>query len=1006
MLAALLTACATFAPLYYQALRHAVTATTIAHSPAIEKSIQLWSSPASFRPAPVRAPEDLAEDLAPGVRESFAPPVLGYDGWAAVGPEGVGGPAGELIWRAGMCQHLTVVDGRCPNGPGEVAVSPADVENFHVAVGSSVRVGGAPDRSGRDEGNAPDQKFTVVGVYEQQESPAWFGRSLTGRSNVVAEGPPAFVQHDVWVTDRDTFTAPAWQVDLRSAYAGFVLDEDVVGADELASVGAEARRLPLMQPTVGTAPNQVVTGLGDLADGVQRQIEQAQVTVPLLIAQLCLLSLIVLWIVLLAITEQRRPEVVLARLRGRGRRGARALLYAELLPVSLAAVVPGVAISLLGSWLLTPRVLAGNPRVEIGPGFVAATLTAVVLLVLVTAVAVRRVAHEPVADLLRRVPPRSSGWRLGATDAVLIAGCGGVVVVFATGGLDGPAALGAPGLLAIVVGLVLAHLTAPSAARVGGRQLRRGRFLSGVSLLGAARSPSTRRIVAIVTLASALAVFSADTLVVGARNRAAASEQEAGAARVSSIRGNDLAAVRAALAEADPGGTRVTPVVRMRPPGASAASTLAVLPDGFRAVAFLGDLADDDGWDGLAAPRVAPVVLTGTSLTLDLDDSTLDSVGVGGTHRPVTVGLDLVTADGETLHTGLADLSRGTAHREVNRRVSCAEGCTVSGVWFSTLPAATMDGRVTLRLASGSGADPVDLGPAEDWSPYEDATTSVRPTSADAGELAVEVKSAGPSMVTLNHDWLPTAVPVLASASASDAVSGSAAVVAGVDGESRPAEVVGDIPRVPGATGTLVVNLETIARGSAVSPNVRIEAWFADADPALRDRVDGALADLGVEIGSTRTLRDARRGFDESVAAWSLQLAALVGMLAVLIALLVLVVSAASVWRLRTRDLAALRMSGVGSREIRRIAVATELPAVVVGVLAGCAAGLAGAHLAMPLVPLFAVTPAESTIDLDTAWGAVAVAAASVLLVLGTASVAIGRVLAGRAEVRRLRETL
>ena len=149
-----------------------------------------------------------------------------------------------------------------------------------------------------------------------------------------------------------------------------------------------------------------------------------------------------------------------------------------------------------------------------------------------------------------------------------------------------------------------------------------------------------------------------------------------------------------------------------------------------------------------------------------------------------------------------------------------------------------------------------------------------------------------------------------------------------------------------------------------------------------------------------------RSSYDESAAAWSLQLAALIGAAALLIALLVLVVSAVSSWRFRTRDLAALRMAGVPSRSIGTMSVAAQLPAVLVGVAAGTAAGLYGAQLALPIVPLFAEAPLVSTLDLGVAWGAVLAAALASLVVLGLGGVLIGRAMARRSELRRLRETI
>jgi hypothetical protein len=185
-----------------------------------------------------------------------------------------------------------------------------------------------------------------------------------------------------------------------------------------------------------------------------------------------------------------------------------------------------------------------------------------------------------------------------------------------------------------------------------------------------------------------------------------------------------------------------------------------------------------------------------------------------------------------------------------------------------------------------------------------------------------------------------------------------------------------------------------------------VQLWFADDDPALLERTRAALSDHGVTLGDTTTLAETRRGYDESTAAWSLQLAVVVGIAALLIALLVLVVTAVSGWRFRTRDLAALRMGGIPGRSIGTMAVAAQLPAVVLGVVAGTACGLYGAFLALPIVPLFASAPEVSTLDLGTAWGGVAAAAAAAAVVLGLGAALIGRALARRSDARRLRETL
>ena len=82
-----------------------------------------------------------------------------------------------------------------------------------------------------------------------------------------------------------------------------------------------------------------------------------------LVAQLLVLIGVVLWMVLVAATDDRRPEVALARLRGRGRRGAAAYLLAELLPLTLSGVAIGVLVAPLAMNLVARVVFGdGAPR--------------------------------------------------------------------------------------------------------------------------------------------------------------------------------------------------------------------------------------------------------------------------------------------------------------------------------------------------------------------------------------------------------------------------------------------------------------------------------------------------------------------------------------------------------------------------------------------------------------------------------------------------------------------
>ena len=134
----------------------------------------------------------------------------------------------------------------------------------------------------------------------------------------------------------------------------------------------------------------VRSALPDIAAGVNRGRDQAALIVPLLMAQLVLLAVVVLRLVLAAAIEQRRPEVALARMRGRGAAGARRLLIAELGATVLAGVPLGVVVAFaLDEVARRAWLVPGVPFELPASAFVAALLAALVSL-LTTLLATRR----------------------------------------------------------------------------------------------------------------------------------------------------------------------------------------------------------------------------------------------------------------------------------------------------------------------------------------------------------------------------------------------------------------------------------------------------------------------------------------------------------------------------------------------------------------------------------------------------------------------------------------
>ena len=984
---ALLTACTAFAPVYDRAMQESLVDTLLANAGPAEKAVSIVSESAETvgRPSEPRDPRDLQAFIPGDVAAGLEPPVLGRT--ASVTPlAGDVPPTGPLVWRDGACEHLRLLSGSCPDSPGDILVSEADVDNFNLSPGSVSTVRTALD-------GERGVRLEVVGTYEQTDELWWQGQRLVGISNIFVGLEPT-AAHDAWVTTEDTFVdAPPLLGETSQAAA---LVTPTISAGEALVLGAQVR--DMTDDVTGRGSDlYVLTGLANITTQIRAQTRQADRTVPLLMAPVAVLSLLVLWLVLAAATEQRRGEVAVARLRGRGPRGAAVLLLMELLPVLLAGVVPGIALALLGG-VLARRLLPGAAPFEAGLDLVVAVLLAVVAVVLTTVAAAVRVAREPMDSLMRRGRVKSVRWTLGALDAFLVAAVGTGVLAFVTGSLSGPLALAGPALLASLAGLLLGHLAAPTATAWGGRLLRRGRLVTGVTLLEMGRRRETRTVIAVVTVASALAVFAVDALVVGERNRDNASQHDAGAPVVLRVAGRDLDGVRAALATSDPTGHRATPVMISR-------TTLAVEPDGFRRIALFPRGAPTDAqWRAIAPPDAEPVELTGKRISLTVRSGSQLSVSDGFSKDPeAIVGLVVSTATGtrRSIRLGVVPAAGKSAALTASEP-ACVRGCRLVAVDFTSSPGVVVDGELELDNLLVDDR-PIELASSvEDWNITEEPENSISPKGVTTtGGIQIVLSTGGLYPVEFTPAWVTQTVPAILPASRQDSLGPT---VTGVDGSDREARSVGRIVLVPTMpTRSAIVDLDALSRGAEFTNDSHMEVWL-DGDAELVAAVTTSLREGGIGVSDVRRISTIRRAYDDTVATWSLALGAVLGPAVLLIALLVLLVLAVTGWRERARDLAILRLNGAGLGATRQLAVFSQLPSVLLGIVAGVAAGVLGAALAMPDVPFFPTTPTVPIIDPATSWTAVLAVAVACLVVLPTAAALAGRAVARRAHLERVKE--
>jgi len=1002
-LAALVTACAVLTPLYQRALEQASVQVQLAHAPASATQLQLTSngilpdiySGARFARPPLTREE--LEALVPRtLRDELGSPVAAR---VVIAETDHPSPSqGRVIWRAGECAHLTMQQGRCPSAAGEIAVSSADAHNFGWGPGTTLPATEVPPKG--TPGNPATATFTVAGVYAGFGAGFWDGWALTGVSGTQPDR--AEVAHDAWIAAEPTFDAVAWVNPLSEL--DFPLDPGATGIDQLLRLPPQADRLrlALARRPKGAASAHLSWDVTALTQPVLEGRRQARTTVPLLMAPLGVLGLVVLWMALTTAAEQRRPEVAVARLRGRGVRGARGYLLAELLTVALAGVPVGVGIAFGLGRLARGLVLPGNVALEVRAPVVAALVLAIAAVTVTTWVVADRVGREPIAALLRRVPPRRPGWALGTADAVALTASALIVGAFVTGNLTGPLALAAPAVLALAVGLVVSRAATPVATRLGRRMLRLGRPAPAIALLQVARRPGTRGVIALLTVAAAILVFAGNAVAVGGRNRAVAAAQEVGAPMVATLSGGSIATVEDVIADARVPAGSVTPVLVENAVGYDEQANLFVLPAAFSRIAALPPGAGARVTHALAAPDVAPIRLRGSELTMTMATTKLRT----GT-SPVRLALRLLGSDGLARSVPVAQLVAGTtAPRTVRVGAECATGCVVTGWELATDPANSVTGTITVGGLHGSDATPVPLGVTSDWSVVDpSARSALTATEAAAGSLTIGVHNAGRSDVLLQHRWVPSTLPAVVSGRLPQGASGRSFTGTGLAGDTAmtAAAHVRWLPR--SGRSAALSNLAVAARiGVPLDPQAELQLWFDRDDAGLLARVRQAAEARHMSVLRVDREADALDELEQSASAWSLQLGVLVAVACLLVAALGVGIAGAASWRTRTRDLAVLRLHGTPASGLARVSLGEQLPVILVAVIAGTASGVLASQVAASSVPLLPTAPAADLLDTSLDWPVMLVLGLVAAVALSALGWLVGVLVARRTTLARLVE--
>lgn len=1010
-LTAIVVAAAALGPLYARAVEQSVLRAGL--TAAAGTSTSLVVTDATAHPI---SPAALADRIRPAVPALYDAPVGGAEAPVLLAVPGT--PARtRLTARDDICRHVQVVQGRCPTAAGEVLVSRRAMTGATVggglAVGSEVTA-----RSGPAGGGGVRQRLSVVGVYDglDPSAPYWSGREVPLVAAADSGGRDRVV--DDLLTGWDTLATTAWP-ELK-AHLDVPLRTGQVDLRDVPALRATPAAVDLAARAAG---GYATSGIGAVLDEVADQVRPTRTIVPLLAVQLAVLGVVVLGFVCAAVTEQRRPEVALARLRGLGTRGAAGLLLRELGVLIVLGTAAGAALGWLvcraaaAAWLRPGVVPELRRPVELA---VAAALLAALL---ASAAAAAPVLRQPLTALLRRVPPRASSLRVGLTEgAVAAAALAGVVTLLTSNG--GPVALLAPGLLAVAGGLLLAQLAVPVSALLARRALRRGRPASALAALQVARRPALRRLVAIITAACALLVFAVDAWAVASRNRTTRADVEAGAAVVLSVAAPGPRELRSALLAIDPEGRYATPVVSSQSAGGVGATALAVEPAAFTRIARWGRAADQPTAAQLAAlhPKTVPALPLPAGTTR-LEATVTSRIrplprppNFQGDLQPIALTLALSPRHGDVLYRTLPPLRPGRATYSTDVRCGKCDltGLIVERAFGDTYPADVDVSVDAVRAASAGRLVALDLGPAvpEAW--------QVVPTSGIPGEAQVRP---GPPLrvlqltsfgsVELRRGDVPAVTPALVAGDVPPPLqSGPPAgpeLAQGPDlsGNDHVFQVQGRLHLIPrGGSSGLISELASLASaGTSTSTRTSYDVWLAVDDPGRERSLLAALGRHGLQVLSRDSARQHAAAYAAQGPALALRLALLEGVVALLLAAAVLVVGVATSGAARSRDLAGLRIVGVPYATVRGASVREHLAVAALGAVAGSALGLLAAQAALPDVPVFAEPTALLPTDLGPAWAAVVGASIGCLALLALVCVLVGRALARSGLPQRLRST-
>lgn len=847
----------------------------------------------------------------------------------------------DILARTDICSHLHVVKGTCPSGKNEVAISERSAAVAGVRVGDHLSV--------TEPGSSITSQMTVTGMYVQpasEDDPYWRGSYYFD----FGTGTPPQVILDPLVATFATALAPRGVVPQLSADLAWRSGATHSGASILQTT--DARITSQLFARDGFA---VTTGLSSVVRTAHHDDDLMSAVVLAIVAQLILLSLVIVYTLGRATILGRRQESEFARRHGFPRSALIALAVGEPAALIVAALPVGIAVA----WLT----LAGITKTL----FVAGTAVSFPVLAIVVAVGacVAGVAALTIAsyDLWRsRAASSRQAQRVGVvvdTFAVALAATG-VLSLLTNGALDGtntdPLALLAPGFLTLglsVIGLRLGALGIRALVARTGESTHVAWFLA---LRQIGRRPVVLRRLLPLAAATAVLLFAVGSFFLASSNRSLVAHLEVGTTKVADVTPPAGLNLETAVRRADPSG-REAMAAEYYP--SSSGGLLAVDSSRLAAVAFWPSALSSEPLSDLAK-RIAPSLPPGVSFSGDELRLTLD-LATGTPHIVLGVNLfDETYPRSRTLYLQLV----GGRHRYVlSLANSCPGVCRLTSLapnWVN--PATPYAGSVHFAV------DGIDVRTHAQWRAVsfgadEQGTWRVEPSSVRveppaAGEVAFDIPGSQLPYggLLLKPVDLPRHIPAIVTSGAEVADAppnpspgGNIGLTPG--GSSLTAHPVAIVPTLPlvGERG-VVMDLGVASRAITSGAHPTFQVWLASgASPNILVR----LKREGVVIDSVTTAAARLGVLDRSGIALAYAVALIVSPIAALLAIGSVTFVIVTDGRRRRREFASLTMTGIPLRTVRRAYVLENATVLGFALVLGAVIGVVSGTLALSSLPQF-----------------------------------------------------